>query len=216
MNNILLVESLLGAVVFTIIFLHAARKNFGAVSAYGLQSLAIVALIFLSFLETRSISVLLIGIVTLLVKAVMVPAFLMKLINKHKLTFSASTYLNMPLTLLFVASLTALAYSQKFETLTSIVPENRAFLQLSFSAILLSLFLIVNHKGALSQIIGVLSLENSIIAFSLLAGLEQSPGLQIGIIFDITVWFIIAVVFISMIYKHFGSLDVTAMRHLKD
>jgi len=68
----------------------------------------------------------------------------------------------------------------------------------------------------LSQIIGILSLENTIVAFTIFAGLEQSASLQIGIIFDIFVWLIIATVFVSMIYKHFGSLDVTSMKTLKD
>jgi len=46
--------------------------------------------------------------------------------------------------------------------------------------------------------------------------LEQSPTLQLGIIFDIAVWIVISTVFTSMIYQHFGSLDVTEMKSLKD
>ena len=80
----------------------------------------------------------------------------------------------------------------------------------------LSLFLIINRKSALSQIVGILSLENSIVAFAIFAGLEQSLSLQIGILFDISVWLIIATVFMSMMYTHFGSLDVTDMKKLKD
>ena len=68
----------------------------------------------------------------------------------------------------------------------------------------------------MSQIIGILSLENGIVAFALFSGLEQSPALQIGIMFDLLVWVIIAAVFISMIYKQFGSLDVTELKHLKE
>ena len=63
---------------------------------------------------------------------------------------------------------------------------------------------------------GVLSLENSIMAFGLFSMIDQSLLLEMGIIFSISVWIIIATVFISMIYKHFGSLDVTKMKHLKD
>jgi hydrogenase-4 membrane subunit HyfE len=51
--------------------------------------------------------------------------------------------------------------------------------------------------------------------FAALAGLEQSPVLQLGIVFDITVWFVISTMFVSMIYRHFGSLDVTNMKKLK-
>ena len=81
---------------------------------------------------------------------------------------------------------------------------------------LLSIFLTINRKSALSQIIGILSLENSIVAFAIFAGLEQSPSLQIGILFDISIWLTIATAFISMIYAHFGSLDITSMKNLTD
>jgi hydrogenase-4 component E len=59
-------------------------------------------------------------------------------------------------------------------------------------------------------------LENAIVSFATLAGLEQSPGLQIGIMFDIGVWIMIATIFVSMIYRQFGSLDVASMQHLKE
>ena len=93
---------------------------------------------------------------------------------------------------------------------------NEHTLLLAVAMMLISVFLIINRKGALSQMIGVLSLENGIVSFACLAGLEQTPGLQLGIIFDILVWVIIATVFASMVYKQYGSLDVTAMTHLKE
>ena len=122
----------------------------------------------------------------------------------------------MPLTLIAVAAIAAAAHSRVFGPLVNSVPANQRLLSLALSSLFISLFLIVNRKGALSQIIGILSLENSILVFAFFAGLEQSPALQIGILFDIFVWLIIATVFISMLYKHFGSLDVTKMKHLKD
>jgi hydrogenase-4 membrane subunit HyfE len=81
---------------------------------------------------------------------------------------------------------------------------------------LISIFIMVNRKGALSQIIGVLSFENCIVAFGIFAGLEQSSVLQLGIIFDIGAWLVIATVLVAMVYRHTGSLDVTNLRHLRD
>jgi hydrogenase-4 membrane subunit HyfE len=74
----------------------------------------------------------------------------------------------------------------------------------------------VNRKGTLSQMVGVLSLENSIVVFALLASLEQSAVLQTGIIFDVCVWMIIAIVLVSMVYRHTQSFDTTNMKKLRD
>ncbi|MDD5414703.1 MAG: hypothetical protein PHH96_07760 [Smithellaceae bacterium] len=159
---------------------------------------------------------LLIALLVLAVKVISAPLFIIRLINKHDLKFLVGTYANTPLTLIIVAAFVAISHSKILLPLADIIPANRELLSLVLSALFISLFLLVNRKGALSQIFGVLSLENSIVAFGLLAGLEQTPALQIGIIFNLSVWIVIATIFISMIYKHFGSLDVTEMSHLKD
>jgi len=214
--GIVYLQYLLGIAFLTIIYMHVTKKNGEVVVAYSIQSLAITAIIFNSFMVTKNIPLLIIVLLTLIVKVIMAPVFFMNLIKKHELIFTVSSYLNMPITLISIAIITGIAHSNKFLPLTSIIPEHQSLLALALSSILLSFFLIVNKKGALSQIVGVLTFENSIVAFTLFAGLEQSIALQIGIIFDIFVWLIISTVFISLIYKHFRSLDVTIMRSLRD
>lgn len=214
--NILFLKFLLEVVFFTIVFLHLSKKNSEAVIAYVIQSFAIALILLDSFLQTGDWLLLLVVILILVIKAILAPLFFMRLIRKNELAFAASTYLNLPLTLIVIAGLTFIAHSQKLIPLTNILPAHQALLSLALSCMLLALFLIVNRKGALSQIIGVLSFEGSIITFIVFAGLEQSPGLQAGIVFNIFVWIIISTVFASMIYRQFGSLNVTSMKNLKD
>jgi len=214
--NILNLQFLLEIVFGTVIFLHITKKNFGAALSYSLQSLAITIILFNSFVETGNMPLLFIALLIFIVKVIIAPVFFIKLIRQHALMFSVSTYLNTPLTLIIIATLTFVAHSQKFVPLTSIVPANQALLSLALASMFLSLFLIINRKGALSQIIGILSLENSIVAFTIFAGLEQSLMLQLGIMVNIFIWLIIATIFISMIYRHFGTLNVTTMNNLKD
>ncbi|MDD5773984.1 MAG: hypothetical protein PHX78_11015 [bacterium] len=214
--NILTLQFLLEIIFGTVIFLHITKKNFWAVIAYGVQSLMIGIIFLNSFFETVNVYIGIMVLLTIIIKVILAPLFLTRLIKRHLAMFSVSTYLNTPLTLIIIAILTFIARSQKFAPLTNIIPANQALLSLALSAIFLSLFLIINRKGALSQIIGILSLENSIVVFAVFAGLEQSPALQIGIISNFFIWLIIATVFVSMIFKHFGSLDITTMKNLKD
>jgi hydrogenase-4 membrane subunit HyfE len=214
--NILFLQFLLGILFLTVIFLHLAKKNFTAAIAYGIQSLMICIIFLNSFFETGNIYIYIVVLFTLVIKVILAPLFFIRLIKKHALSFSVSTYLNTPLTLIIIAVLTFIAHSQKFVPLTSIFPAHQALLSLALSSIFLSLFLIINRKGVISQILGILSLENSIVAFIVFAGLEQSPGLQIGVIFNLFVWIVITTVFASMIYEHFGSHDVTSMKNLTD
>ena len=212
----MILKILLEIVFLSVVFLHITRKNYDAAVAYGIQSLAIVLILFNSYLETRDIFLLFIVLLTLIVKVVMAPLFFTRLIKKHALNISVNTYLNISLTLIMIVGLTAIAHSAKLAPLANLIPANEALLSMALSVMLLSLFLIVNRQGALSQIIGILSLENSIVAFTMFSGLEQSSALQFGIIFDIVVWIIIATIFVSMLYKHFGTLNVTSIKNLTD
>ena len=165
--NILNLQFLLEIVFGTIIFLHITKKNFGATLSYSLQSLMIAIIFFNSFFETGNASLLFITLLIFTVKVILAPIFFIKLIRQHALMFSVSTYLNTPLTLIIIATLTFVAHSQKFAPLTGIIPANQALLSLALASIFLSLFLVINRKGALSQIIGILALENSIVAFTI-------------------------------------------------
>lgn len=207
---------MIAAIFLSAVLLHITKRNSTVVLLYFIQSLAIAVLLFHPLVENFSPVIMLMAILTLAVKAVVAPLFFSRLIKRHKLKFSASTYLNTPLTLIVIAALAALTNSRIFSHIASIEPSGQKILSLAIAVILISFFLIINRKGAVSQIIGILSLENGIVAFALFSGLEQSPALQIGIMFDLLVWVIIAAVFISMIYKQFGSLDVTELKHLKE
>jgi hydrogenase-4 component E len=156
------------------------------------------------------------AIMTFLVKVIAAPFFFLRFIKKHRLQFSVSTYLNGPMTLIVLALLIAFPYSHFFKPLAAISPGNKDALLLSMSMIFVSIFLTVNRKGALSQMVGILSMENAIVSFAYVSGLETTAGAQAGILFIIFIWIIIASVFASMIYHYFGSLDVSKMKHLKE
>jgi len=214
--NTLFLQFLLVLFFLSVVFLHITKRNFWAIILYGFQSLVIVVLLTLSFLETGALTSLLMAGLILIVKVILTPMFFIRLIKKYNLKFLVSTYVNIPLTFFIITILTVIAHSHIFLPLAVVAPANQSFLPVIIATLFISIFLIINRKGVLSQITGVLSLENSIVVFALFAGLEQSLALQVGIIFDIFVWIIITTIFMSMLYKHFKSFDVTKMEELKD
>lgn len=200
----------------SVIFMHLVRKNFTLVFLYVIQSLIITITLFYSSFKELSLLFIIVAMLTFLVKVVIAPYFFLKLIKKDRLQFSASTYLNSPMTLVVLALLTVFSYSRFFRPLTILAPNNENALLLGLAMIFISIFLIINRKGVLSQVVGILSLENAIVSFASLAGLETAAGPQIGILFDLLVWIITATIFVSMIYQHFGSIDVSKMERLKE
>jgi len=200
-----------------VVFMHISRKSSSLIYLYVVQSVVITLALLMLTLKNPSWPLILVVLVMFTVKVLVSPSFFFKLIQKHQVRFSLSSYLNTPLTLIGVVILTAITHASFFRPIAGLVSVAKGnTLLLAVAVILISLFLIINRRGALPQMLGILSLENGIVAFAAVAGLEQTPGLQLGIIFDIFVWVVIANVFASMIYKQFGSLDVASMTHLKE
>lgn len=211
------ITAILETVLFvSVVFMHLVKKNTTAIWLYIGQSVAVTALFALSSLGKFSILLLLAMGSTIVVKVIIAPYYFFGLIERHRLKFSVSTYLSMPLTLVVIAALTAMAQTDFLKAFSTLSSSSPALLLLAFSAILISIFLIINRKGALSQMLGILSLENGIVSFAVLSGLEQSPSLQLGITFNILIWVMLATVLSSKIFGHFGSLDVTAMKKLTE
>jgi len=203
-------------VFLSVIFLQMVKESKKVVIVYAFQSAMVTLMLFVISYTEQSFTLFLSALAMLLVKSVASPKFFFRLIDDRKVNVSASAYLSTPLTLLVIMFIVILANSTVFLPLLTLSGENQQIVSIALSSILASLFLTINRRGALSQIIGILSLENSIVSFTALMGIKQELGLELGIIFDISVWMIIATVFTTMMYKHFGTLNITEIKHLKD
>jgi hydrogenase-4 component E len=211
-----IIMQICAAVIFlTAVVLHIAKKNSTEIIVYGVQSVAIISLLILSLVENFSLSLLAVIATMFVIKVILTPVFFVRLIKTYKAKFTDSSFLGTTSTMVVIASILPLIGSSVFGPLIKIAPEHEIYLLLSLAAIFISMFFIINQKSVMSQSIGVLSMENSIVAFAIFAGLEQSPLLQLGTIFDMTVWVILAVIFVGMIFRHFGALDTTNMNNLK-
>lgn len=202
-------------IFLSVIVIHLTEKNISVIYLYALQSLVVATLVFYAAIIDSSYSMILVATLIFLVKVVVAPRYFSTLINKHQIHVSDNNYLNLPLTVAAIAIITMTSQTRLFLPLITLAPLNQNALFISIATIFVSLFLIINRKGALSQMIGILCLENAVFSFIFAAGLGQGPGLELGIIFDVSVWILIASTFITMVYKKFGTLDVTAMTDLK-
>jgi len=202
-------------IFFSVILIHLTKRNVYFVYLYAVQSLIVTFLMAYSSFANHSLPLGILALLIFALKVIAAPGFFLRLIKKQTLMSMTESYLNLPLTLAGIAAITMITHSRFFTPLSTLAPVNENALLISISTMFISLFLIINRKGALSQMVGILSLENAIVAFAIAAGLEQGLGLELGIAFDICAWIVIATVFVSMIYKKFHTLDVSVMTKLK-
>lgn len=201
-------------IFFLTIPMNIVKKNATIVGLYCLQSIALVILLGTNANQEHSVWLALLAASILVVKVYGARRLFLGFIRRHRESFSTGSYLNVPLTIAVLVLLAIFAQSSVFTPLFMTAGHEVRFGLLLVASALMSIFLAVNRKGILLQIIGILSLENSIFALGHFFDPTQSSGLELGIVFDVLFWMIIASVYVSLIYRHYKSLDVTSLREL--
>lgn len=198
------------------VFMHLVRRSRTLVRLYALQSFAVAGtLFFLGFIGDES-SLMVVGAITLFVKAIIAPIFFNKVIRNLTGVSSATNYLNTPLTLFVLTGLVMFSFSKVFLPLSALYPQAFVSVALNIALVFISIFLLINRRGVFTQMVGMLSLENSIVLFAAFFGLRHPLPLEIGSIFDIIIWMVIASAFMSMIYRQFGTLSTADMKRLTE
>ncbi|MBP5993434.1 MAG: hypothetical protein KA731_00840 [Candidatus Moranbacteria bacterium] len=198
------------------VFMHLVRRSRTLVRLYALQSFAVAGtLFFLGFIGDES-SLMVVGAITLLVKAIIAPIFFNQVIRNLAGVSSATNYLNTPLTLFVLTGLVMFSFSKVFLPLSALYPQAFVSVALNIALVFISIFLLINRRGVFTQMVGMLSLENSIVLFAAFFGLRHPLPLEIGSIFDIIIWMVIASAFMSMIYRQFGTLSTADMKRLTE
>ncbi len=208
---------LLDLVAFlTAIAFHIVKTNRSLIRLYAVQSFVVALFLFEAGIAENDRGLLLVAFLTLLIKGVLAPLFFSRLVRRYGTRFAVTSYLSLPHTLIALTLLVLFSYSRVFLPLQMLAPEALGLFPINLAIILTSIFLLINRRGAFSQMLGILSLENGILLLASFVGIRQSVALEMGIIFDIVIWMVIAQVFIALIYKQFGSLNVTEMKHLTE
>jgi hydrogenase-4 component E len=152
-----------------------------------------------------------------LLKAIGVPYFMGRIIDKVKITSETSMMVPAPLAMHFSIALMGIAYLCTQEL--PIPPDGSrgwpgatAAISLVFTGIILML----TRRVALSEIVGFLVIENGIYTFALIQTRHMPMIVEMGILLDLLVGVMIAGLLVFSIQKSFEHIDVAQLTELKD
>ena len=153
---------------------------------------------------------------TLLLKVVLLPILLHKLIDRLQVRWDVEPLLNTPMTMLVGILLVAFAFNlaTPIAALSSSIA--RSTLGIALASVLLSFMMMITRAKALPQVIGFLSMENSLF-FAATAATNGMPMLvELGIALDVLMGFLILGVFMFQIREQFDSLDIHHLERLRE
>ena len=153
---------------------------------------------------------------TLIVKSIVIPAFLYKVLNKTHSNRDVAA--NIPhFSCLFIASLILIIgflLSEYFVTSMKLI--SPMFFAVSVATIIISLWLITIKHKIISNVIEFITMENGIFLLSLSAAKEMPMLVNLGVLLDVFIAVYILGLFVNVINKEFKDLEVSNLSDLKD
>ena len=153
---------------------------------------------------------------TLIVKSIIIPAFLYKVLKKTNSNRDVAA--NIPHFYCLVISslilLTAFLLSQYY--ISSIKLISPIFFGVSVATIIISLWLITIKHKIISNVIEFITMENGIFLLSLSVAKEMPMLVNMGVLLDVFIAVYILGLFVNVINTEFKDLEVSHLSDLKD
>jgi hydrogenase-4 component E len=156
------------------------------------------------------------ALLTFVLKAVVLPWILHRLIIRLNIRWDVETLINIPTTmfvgivLVVFAFNLALPISQLAGTIT------RSTLGIAIAVVLLSFLMMITRRKAVPQVIGFLALENGLFFAATSATYGMPLALELGIALDLLVGVLILGIFFFQVRDAFDSLDLRHMEKLSE
>ena len=153
---------------------------------------------------------------TLLLKVLLLPWLLHRLIRKLNVRWDVETLINIPTTMLVGIALVIFSFNLAAPISHLAEGLTRGLIGIALASVLLSLLMMLTRRKAVSQVVAFLSLENGLFFAATSATQGMPLVVELGIALDVLVATFIFGIFFFQIRETFDSLDITHMEKLKD
>ncbi|MBI5889623.1 MAG: formate hydrogenlyase [Nitrosomonadales bacterium] len=209
--------NLLAAILLLIAFaMLTQRRILSLINLFALQGAVLALSTFVVAWSTSQHHLYYSAGLTLLLKVLLLPWLLHRLIHRLNVRWDVETLINIPTTMLVGIALVIFSFnlaapiSQLAEGIT------RGLIGIALACVLLSLLMMLTRRKAVSQVVAFLSLENGLFFAATSATQGMPLVVELGIALDVLVATFIFGVFFFQIRETFDSLDITHMEKLKD
>ena len=206
--------SLIILYIITLIYISIVERfrNYASIIAVQGWILLGIALLRLHSLDWLELSFIITE--TLIFKAVIVPAILMRVINKTHInrvdTTGSSQFNSLMLSILALTISAIMTYYVADQTI------NMVFFGVALYALLSGLILIVLRKRIFTHMVGFLVIENGVFLFSMAIGVEMPIFINAAIMLDILISVLMLGMFMTRVDKHIHTDDSDSLTHVKD
>lgn len=194
----------------------AQRRLSACVDLFALQSLFLAMIAALVAFLTGIRHIYFAAVLTVLVKVIVIPYVLRRVIERLNVTRELVMNINVPASLLISGSLVMVAF---FIT-QPIIPFGylltRDSLAIALAIVLIGFFTMIARQKAVTQLIAFLVMENGLFLGATAATYGMPLIVELGVFFDVLVAALIAGIYTNRLQDAFDSVDTNHLSELKE
>lgn len=217
--NELLTQSinLLGAMLLMLAFaMIGQRRILSLINLFTLQGFTLVVSTVVVGYVTGQHHLYLSAALTFVLKVVLIPILLHRIIDRLKIRWDVETLINIPTTMLIGILVVIFAFNLATPIAKVSTSLARGTLGIALACVLLSFLMMITRAKAVPQVIGFLAMENGLFFAATSATHGMPMVVELGIALDVLIGVLILGVFMFQIREQFDSLDIRHLETLKD
>jgi len=208
--------NLLAALLLLIAFaMLSQRRVLSLIKLLAWQGAALAAATFIVAWSTGQQHLYLSVTLTVLLKVILIPWLLHRLIDKLNVRWDVETLINIPAMMLVGIGLVIFAFSLATPISQMAGAFTRSTLGIALASILLAFLMMIVRRKAVPQVIGFLAMENGLLFAATSATYGMPLVVELGIALDVLVGTLIFGIFFFHLREAFDSLDIRHMEKLK-
>jgi hydrogenase-4 component E len=191
------------------------KALFTTIRLYGVQSALLAVVAATNALAEGRNELFVTAALTVTLKGLLIPWFLMKVIDRIGIHREIEPFLNVPASLLVCLGLTVVGYRVSTGFPEGARGASHHVIGVALSMLLIGLFLMVTRKKAITQILALLTVENAVflVAVGVTSGMPFI--VEFGISFDVILAVLVLGILVQRIVGRFESMDVSRLSKLK-
>lgn len=186
-----------------------------AIRLYGVQSLLLGVVGVAMGLADHRPHLFVTAALTVVLKAVVIPVFLLRVIDRVGIRREIEPFVNVPASLLLCLGLTVVGYRVSLGMAGASQGVPHQVVGVALSMVLMGLFLMVTRRKALTQILALLTIENAVFLVAVGATSGMPLIVELGISFDVILAVLVLGVLVNRLVDRFESMDTSRLSNLR-
>jgi hydrogenase-4 component E len=198
------------------LYVFAASRIEAYVKILALQGTLLFLLVVVDIKEINWLNIAFLIVETLIIKTIVIPYFLLKVIRKNEIGREIEPYISQFYSVLIASAIFMFGFVAAFWAAKTNAGIKPLYFGISIVLIVSSLFLIVNRKRIITHILCYMMLENGIFLLSLSVANEMPMLVNIGVLLDLFVGIFLFVIFFNKIQEMYDGNHIDVLTELKD